>query len=263
MQASRIAFLATFLTGAWAWAVPNVADFNTFHFKYFDGSSCPDADAVQWGNYNGWKDEMDDIATSYVDPKDTTVLTQYLTTTARNPGLDADLVAISTHGSDGVIYNKACGSILMSNIEPLDAELEIYLIQACDTLPGDREANWYTLGNMHRFGAVVTATCWDHCESVETFYTSTWNEIGDSIADSHQTIWNAWKDAYQIGLTGSKDAITIQGLGRIGAANCDDRAEDVTWQNRNDYFEYTYAHDRPYGIGANDYEFCGYYFTEI
>lgn len=250
-------------------AVPNVQDFNTFMFQDYTDSACPDKSIEQWINYDWWVDEMNDIASHYVGKKDTNDLAEYVSGSYRNTGLNADLVAINTHGGEtssyqGYICGRACNDIYLDDIEPLDAEVEIYLVHACGAFSRNVVNVWNNLRNMHRFGAVVSAGCYGDCNTVNIAgIVVTWDEIGDEIADGASTIWWAWRDGH-IG-NFFNDDITIAGIGRVGAANCSSRANNVTFQNRNDYYEYQYAHDLAYPdpSNVNSLEFCGYYSNDI
>lgn len=249
-----------------AHAVPGNLDYNTYMYKQYQDGWQSSFSSTQWVNYNDWNNEMDDIADCYVCSKNTQSLGVFL---SGNPGLNADLIAYSTHGTQsgstassfqGWLTSYENGGYVSSrSITPIDEEVEIYLGLACSNFSKNTDYTWYAYRNAHRYGARVHTGCWGTCTIYDTTVNTTWNEIGDSIADSNQTIWNSWKDGLSVGFT--ENPVIIYGLGRVGSSNCDNRARNVSLQNRLDYQVYTYGYNEPLSYSDDAKEFCGYYTT--
>ena len=251
-----------------ALAVPYNQDYNTFMYNHYQNNWVDDLDWAQWSNYNMWVDEMNDIADCY-QCGGSASLESYI---RHRPdlGLNADLVAVVTHGThtgSGSTYRgRAAGWpahewLNSRTIRPLNGEVEIYLWSACSFLTTDPNAAWYGFRNAHRFGALVSAGCYGPCSITYTGVNSTWNEIGDAIADDRAAIWTAWQRGADVGWL--DDDVIIYGLGRVGANNCDNRARNVSLQNRLDYHQYGYGLDEPPPSNANSKEFCGYFVANL
>lgn len=249
-------------------AVPGDRDYMTFMARTFQYGWRGTLTA-QWENRSDWHSEMDDVANRAYDHAGTIedgLRYNFFNTT---DGYNADLLVIDTHGSDSELpgpdfYGKICGYnkdeyLDSRELEPPDGELEIIIESACSTLSRDNWDMWYGFRNLFRRGAFVLAGCWSYCSLITTGINTTFNEVGDEIADGESTIYTAWREGADIGY--SDDDIAVYGVGRVGASNCDDRARNVSLQNRNDYYEYLYGHDQPYSTSVNANEICGYYWT--
>ena len=237
-------------------------DYNAFMIKDYDGSGCSDFDSVQWENYNDFTDEMSDEGHCYRCMKNYHI-GSYLAGDRRNVGWNADLVAVATHGAEknshGYLMDKSCNPIDVQNLEPLDGEMEIALLGACSAYNRDRETLWRYFRNLHRFGAPVSAGCYGTCNLSDYGYNTTWNEIGDELADGKSSVLGAWKDGYSVGY--ADDDIMVVGLGVVGKSDCDDKARHAGWHNRMSWEGPSYQHDRPFGTRSSDPELCGYWYS--
>lgn len=255
---------------ALAFAEAGVTDMNTYMYKNFASSSvgCTNFNA-QWVNWDDWFDEMNGTAADYSSGTNLSNLSSLLSGSTRNVGLNADLIAVQTHGSynrktgilrEAFLSDYACNNISIAKIEPLDGEAEIFLFHACDIFSNtDQLGNWFTFRNLHRYGAPVAAGGWETIHLTYTPFTSTFNDMGDEIADQHHTIFDGWAEAHDA--NGYDDDIYVEGLGTVGAFNCDDRARLVTFQNRLSYDNPSYAHDQRIPQYPGDPELCGYYWN--
>ena len=259
-------FLIPLLVTDLAFAVDGVQDYMTFMTHTFQ-NGWQGTLSGQWTNLDDWKSEMNDIAKLQNTGKTAEGLQNKLKNTTA--GYNADLLVIDTHGYDseqsgpgfyGMMADYFDQKWLKSTeLEPPDGELEITIEAACSTTSRDNWDMWYGFRNLFRRGAVVLAGCWSYCSLVDAGYNSTYNEVGDEIADSHSSIYTAWREGAAVGYT--DDDIAVYGVGRVGANNCDDRARNVSMQNRNDYYEYLYGHDQAYSTSDDANEICGYYWT--
>jgi len=260
--------LAALMLPALAFAEAGVTDMNTYMYKSFSGSGCNSFNA-QWVNWDDWFDEMIGTAAEYHSESNSSSLPSLLSGSTRNIGLNADLVVVQTHGNtdhesgsarDAWVDDYECTPTNTKNIEPLDGEMEIILFHACDIMSQTSNAeNWYDFRNVHRYGAPVSTGGWATIHLTYSPFTSTFNDMGDEIADQHHTIKDGWAEAHDA--NGYDDDISVLGLGTVGAANCDDRANVVTFQNRLSYDNPSYAHNFPIPAYSSDPELCGYYWN--
>jgi hypothetical protein len=261
-------------------AVSGVADMNYYMYRsYAAGTDLESFSPVQYENREDWKDEMYDIldcGTACLSASSD--LSTWLYDTSSNfLGLNADIILVATHGEEGqatgVNFNVRMSdyeddATWARNIEPAstDTDAEIAMWQVCHSQATDNTSMWYGWRNLHRKGLLVSAGCWgttgsNLCSMETTGVNSTFNELGDSIADSEQSIYDAWVDAHDLlfGTAGGQD-VSIFGLGAKSANNCDNRARDVSFQNRLNYTFYNYGHDESI---SGSYELCGYYWTNL
>lgn len=226
----------------------------------------------QWTNYNDWTDEMNDIASCATCASGDMTVTLYEGSTYNDITYQSDLIAVATHGSNngsenslyaGYLYgytlNDEANSRLMGPNAAQSGKTDIMLIFGCSFFPEYNDLQWYGFRNMFRRGLDVAASCWGpanegSCSMTQSSTNSTWNEIGDSIADSEQTIWNSWRDGFDVGP--SDDWLIIYGLGKKSNADCDDKASGMKFQSRDSYTAYTYGKDLSL---TGSYEVCGYY----
>ncbi len=264
------AVLAVWFAPGIAGAVQGQLDYNTFMIKNYTGGTCADFDATQWENYNDWTDEMSDESTCYRCIKDSDSFTAYLFGGFREYGWNADLVAVATHGSSYVdssgvfhsyLYDRACVAREINNMEPLDGEMDIALIWACTTYSRYADRLWQAYRNLHRFGAPVSAGCWGTCHLIDGTGTTTFNEIGDDLADGHSSVYYAWSDGHAVG--SANDDITVIGLGTFGGQDCAAAARHAGFHNRMDYEGPSYARNRAFRSKSGDPELCGYYWDNI
>jgi hypothetical protein len=213
---------------------------------------------------------MNDIADCYRCRKNTSLLPEYFNGSLIPYGLNADLIAVSTHGiqigSGSDLYGMFTGYdeddfVYTYDMEPEDGEIEIYVLSICDIYTRYNYSTWHAFRNLHRRGALVGVGCWDSCSIWKQWGNTTFNIVGNEIADFEHDIWDAWKEAHDNLFTPSDDIITY-GLGRVGAENCDNRARNVSFQNRLEYHQYSFGHNEPWHNGdPNKKELCGYYLT--
>ncbi len=264
------AVLAVWFAPGIAGAVQGQLDYNTFMIKNYTGGTCADFDATQWENYNDWTDEMSDESTCYRCIKDSDSFTAYLFGGFREHGWNADLVAVATHGTwsldstgvhHGYLYDRACVKRDINNMEPLDGEMEIALIWACSTYSRYEYDLWSTFRNLHRFGAPVSAGCWGTCTLIDGTGTTTFNEIGDELADGRSSVYHAWTDGHSVGAV--NDDIMVIGLGEYGGSDCALAARSAGFHNRMDYEGPSYARNRAFRSKVGDPELCGYYWDNI
>jgi hypothetical protein len=138
---------------------------------------------------------------------------------------------------------------------------EIVLLDSCSVMQPDNAKAWGGYRNLFRSGVHVVSGCWGAPGATTCFMTdvganTTWNEIGDELADSLSSTWFSWKEGFSVGW--DDDDIIIFGAGKIANHDCDDAASGVGWGNRNNYGDYTWGHDAPLW---STYEVCGYYQT--
>lgn len=267
LKSIAVAILAVVLPTT-VFAVSGRLDYNTYMFHDYQNNWQPGFYQTQWANQIQWMDEMNDIATCY-QCAGNSALNLFLRY-APEFGLDADLIAVATHGwstgSRSTYKGHAVGwqvgdHVASRRVIPVNGEAEIYIWTACSFLPRDRISAWYGFRNPHRFGALVSAGCWGTCNLVDTAFNTTWNEIGDEIADGESTINRAWTQGNSVGW--AEDDVIIYGLGRVGARNCDNRARNVSLQNRLNYYQYEYGVGHAYSTAPNGMELCGYYGNNI
>jgi hypothetical protein len=259
-----------------AHAVQGVNDYNVFMMRDFTGAGCPDKLDEQWSNYNDFIGEMNHVASCWRCRADSDYLDYYLATYWIGWGHNADLIAVDTHGHDegtlwdhiGWIANRQCVNFTANGMGPTDDEFDnwIYLLNVCD-IYGDRFAQYpynnitlyYTFRNLHRTGAPISVGCWGLCGIAKSWYSTTWNEIGDSIADNGESIWTAWKDGHTVMY--HDDPINTMGSGSNADGLCAWHSNSTTWRNRfshaGPYYPYNYE---PTGL-PGDPQFCGYYTT--
>lgn len=243
------------------------ADYATFMFKYFDDPSLDDFTDTQWENFWDWKAEMDDIADCIACWGDTPYLPELLNGNMRATGIQGSIVAVDTHGANNSQMNQNYEGrldgheqsdwVFSHGIEPdpsYACSTEIMMFGACDFMTNNNTYNWYGFRNAHRFGMRVMVGCWGPCYAASGITNNTWNEIGDEIADKSTDIWDAWKEGYSV--LWADDDIETSGLGKKSAADCDERARNVSYQDRNQWADYSYGHDEPI---TGLYELCGYY----
>jgi hypothetical protein len=265
-----IAFgLMGLLVPAAASAVYGVDDFNTYQYRsYTNSARCATVDE-QWTNWDDWFDEMLDITQSNESLKSTTLLSSRMVGATRSTGFNADIILVDTHGNEsgsgnthvGNIADMACSDININNAEPTNNEAEVLMWNICDIYTRINLDNWISFRNMHRFGAPVSAGCWDTCFDYEDPFSSTFNDLGDMIADSHATILNSWVDAHDW-LTTDEDVIVL-GLGTHGAGDCDDTANVTSFQNRASHHGPSYAHNKAFPSVSSDPELCGFYWDNL
>jgi hypothetical protein len=248
-------------------AVGGVTDHNTFFFKSYQDNWQGSISSGQT-QYDDWNDEMADISDCNwcnTNPD----LENYMTGVWINEGHDADLIAIMTHGSKSGVngtFNAKLASwpdeewAVARNMEPTQGESEIYLFGSCSIFNTDATSTWFGYRNLHRRGARMSVGCWNPCTVVEEFslgisVNSTWNIMGDEIADEESKIWTGWKRAW--GLGPFHNPVITVGLGKVSNSDCDERALNVTFQNRLDFPAYTYGHNAAQGT----FEFCGFFNT--
>jgi hypothetical protein len=247
-------------------AVYGVDDFNTIMYRTYTNSRCADHTGEQWANWSWWVNNMLNVAGCYVCEGNSTNLKSELTGSARTSGFNADLIAIDTHGGrtgsgtshHGWLFDEACSQIDLNTAEPLNTEPEIFLLNACTVFSTSDDENWPTLRNLHRYGAPVSAGCWDLCSLVDTPFSDTWGIIGGEISGG-VTIEDAWYDGHDYSFT--DDKIIVIGLGTVGAANCGSVADNVTFFNRANYHGPTYGHNQPAPHYSSDPELCGWYWS--
>jgi hypothetical protein len=249
--------------------VSGILDYNTFNARtYASGASVENFTSVQWVNYNDWRDEMDDYADSYISGSISSKRLKTYFEGAIQDGFNADLVLIQTHGREygsgstfrGLITDYDDSEVDTRNFRPANGEMEIIIIHACDIMSVYNENMWYGFRNMFMHGNLVIAGCYGTCYLSMYGFNTTFNELGDEIADGASTIHDAWWDALDVGY--GSDKMAIFGLGRVGANNCDNRARNVSLQNRLDYYQYEFNVNEPYPNSDDDKELCGYYTTD-
>jgi hypothetical protein len=250
----------------------DAASFSTFMYRDFDSNWQNALSNTQWVNYNDWKDEFDDVA-SCVQCLQPTYLDAYMHGHATTYG--SDLIAVSTHGTNsgwpnwdqywGIFVGKAQNNYAYSWFFEAPAAqagaTEIMLLDACAIMPLDNAKMWGGYRNAYRRGNHIITGCWGDpyqptCSMYDTGVNTTWNEIGDELADSNSTVWFSWKEGFSVGW--ADDDIVAYGSGIINNHDCDDVASGVSWPNRNNYADYQFAHDQ--GLWST-YEVCGYYQT--
>ena len=266
-------------------AVSGTADYNYFMYKtYASGSGYASMAATQYQNRDDWNSEMSDIAScgtacesgsSYLYSWLYDWYGVYLGSDWF--GLNADLILVQTHGlSDyptGVNFQATMvdyegDHVYSRSIAPNDADTdaEIAIWQVCHSQTLDSNAMWYGWRNLHHHGLLVSAGCYgssyssNKCYLTDVGYNTTFNELGDSIADSEQHIMDAWSDAHDLAAEYYDDDISIFGLGAKSEGNCDNRARNVSFQNRLDYEFYSVDFDEP---SSGPFELCGYYWSNL
>jgi hypothetical protein len=150
----------------------------------------------------------------------------------------------------------------MSSIEPPNMTLDIFLIHACNAYTLYNYDNWHAFRNMHRYGASVAAGCYGICHIADTIVNTTWNEIGDEIADSRSTIATAWENSMSIEL--ADDDIIVVGVGWAAYPppyDCNTRAMKTSYQNRESMTGPTYDRNEPWPYYVGDPEMCGHYWS--
>jgi hypothetical protein len=271
--AGRGVLLGVVAAGVGATSVANAASYSTFMYRDYDNNWQNALSSTQWVNYSDWKEEFDDVA-SCVQCLQPSYLDFYMHGHATTYG--SDLIALSTHGTNsnwpnwdqyfGIFVGKAQGNYAYSwYFEAPAAQAgatEIMLLDACAAMPLDNAKMWGGYRNAFRRGNHVIAGCWGAagqptCSLYDTGINTTWNEIGDELADSNSTVWFAWKEGFSVGW--ADDDIVTYGAGLIANQDCDNVASGVGWSNRNNYTDYQFAHDQ--GLWST-YEVCGYYQTD-
>lgn len=227
--------------------------------------------SVQWENYVDWVDEMDDIATRSADMQGDFDLCLHHQSQFNNLTYDGDLLAVTTHGSfgtgsdltfEGVGAGKSFNTWMYSHLIGPNSEnfgeTEIAMFGLCSFFSQYTNHQWYGFRNLFRGGITVATGCWGAagagtCSITTTSTNSTWNEAGDSIADSEQSIWGTWKDAHAVST--ASDQIIVFGSGKKSAGDCSTRASGVKFQNRHNFTDYTFGWDEP---ETGSFEVCGY-----
>jgi len=252
------------LSAGSAEAVQNVLDFNTYMIKDYTAGTCDDFDSAQWANFDDWVDEMADESDSHDSVKNPNDLGLLLVGGLRGIGYNADLVAVATHGREeyvggvhhGYFRDRACNLHDMNAMEPLDGEMEIMLLHMCDVYTRNNYDNWTTFRNLHRYGAPVSAGCWGICWLSNMGYNTTFNEVGDELADEHSSVYYAWSNGHSVGYR--DDDIVVLGLGTYGSGSCATAARKAGFHNRMSYEGPQYASNRPHPVNTGDPELCGY-----
>ncbi len=288
----RPARLGARLIGGWpclgaallcaTWAPCARAEFNNFdmnvymmkHYVDDPDDQCVDF-SPQWENYDEFVDEMDDEADCYDCQKNPSGLYWLLGGYWRDTGHFADIVAVSTHGHDKYsgsehiawMRDRICNRIYLSDVYPADeggSDIDMYLLFSCAIFETDNLGNWYTFRNLFHTGAGAAAGCWSSdCSIHNTSWNSTWNEIGDQLADIGSTVRVAWANGFSVG--DSDDDIIIIGSGRYGYSECDDHAHDLRLSNRNaaSMTGPSYSLNRAPPSQVGDPQTCGYYWSNI
>jgi hypothetical protein len=241
------------------------------HHRDYVAGTCADFATTQWENYNGFVEEMWDIPTYCTfcegDPE-TLYLKIYLSLQS-----NTELVAVQSHGRswynptiamyEAFIKDKYCNEI---NVAWLDSgnssALDIILLWGCSLYSTDNYDNWCAFRNMHRSGVPISAGCYGTCVISTTgwpWYNSTWNEIGDSLADSDETVMDAWSDGHS--LTSYDNPIIFLGTGWVGSDWCGWQLPQVKWGNRHNYKGPQYGYNQPWGWWDGDPEMCNYHWS--
>ncbi len=244
-------------------------DYTSIMFKTYTAGSCTNHGAEQWANYNDFNDEMADESVCQLAMADTNYFYHYVFGSLKTHGWNGDLVNIQTHGREewtngihhGYVSDRACVDWDVNTMEPPDGEMEVTLLHVCNIFTRNNVDNWYTFRNLHRYGAPVSAGCWGKCYLVNTLANTTYNEIGDELADGHSSVYKAWSEGHTVWTY--DDDIFVMGLGVVGQNDCDDAARKAGFHNRMSYEGPNYQRNRPLPASNGDPELCGYYWDNL
>jgi hypothetical protein len=250
-----------------AFALPAGTTYNTFMFRNYQEDWQTSLEDVQWANWDGWNDEMNDIAQCKVCKKNND-LGHYLSYNGEEvvKGHYADLIAVDTHGGasgEGATFYAEFASYSIDQyldsreMEPTTNRTEIYLLGPCDGFSIYGEDMWYGYRNLFSHGAHIAAGCFGLCADFASSTDSTWDEIGDGLADEEASVWKSWKTGYKEG--DFHNDIAVFAIGTEEQGNCDYRSNHISYENKHTgWDEYVYTRDYSWGVG---FELCGYYNT--
>jgi MYXO-CTERM domain-containing protein len=262
--------LATAAVAATCWlvATPEAqAQYMTvLHNKNFPQGTVCGSIPDQWAAYNSFVDEMDDVATCNPCYPDSVNFAMWM-----NWGIVySDLLAVASHGGSNYnentgmwenwVRDKSCTQVFLQSFDAFysASPLDIILLGACNVFSTDNYWNWTAVRNMLRTGPPVTAGCYGLCAiSSNMWGNNTWNEIGDSLADSNETVMEAWDDGFNVYYY--DDHIIWTGVGWVGSDWCAWELPQVTWANRHGYKGAQYGYDQPWSWTPGDPEPCNYY----
>jgi MYXO-CTERM domain-containing protein len=264
--------MLTLIGLSWAGGA-QAATYSTAMHKNYGNNWQTAFNSTQWTNYFDWLEEMDDIATCVACGVPNQLGADWLYQT--NSVWASDLIAVATHATNnsnpafwlGSFSSFAENSYAQSwGIEAPAAQAgktEIMLFFGCSAMSTDSAAEWAGYRNAFRHGNHVIAGCWGPagagtCSLTDTGINTTFNEIGDELADSSSTVYFAWEEGFSVAW--ADDKVIIYGSGKRANADCDNVASGVSWYNRDQYVDYQFGKNEPWG---GTYEVCGYYWTNL